>query len=329
MRKSFVCSVVVLAAFIACTSQFGFSQQPASTIVTGGQGGFPFTDTEIPSGSRIAEVHIFSGKYIDAVQIAYRLPNGRVLMGPKHGGQGGQQNIFRIDSDEYITGLSGRYGNFIDSLQIHTNKRTSPFLGGSGGNREYRINVPAGNQAVGFTGRAAEYLDAIGLTYMPLRILQIEQTNLAGGGGGNEFSDTDIPSGAKIKEIRIRSSRFVDAIQAVYTLRDGSILEGPLHGGRGGNIRVFRLDPDEYITAITGRYGRFIDSITIQTNKRTSQVFGGSGGDRNFRISVPPGNQVVGFVGRAAQYLDAIGLNYTSAERPPQRQRRNRFRVPR
>ena len=329
MRKPFVYSLIVLSALVFGTSRFGFSQQPATTNIAGGQGGFLFADTEIPSGSRVIEVHVFSGKFVDAVQMAYRLPDGRILMGPKHGGPGGQQNIFRIDSDEYITGISGLYGKYIDSLQIHTNKRTSPVFGGSGGDRQYRINVPDRNHAVGFTGRSAEYLDAVGLTYLPIRIQQISQTNISGGNGGSEFSDTDIPVGARISEIRIRSSQFVDSIQAVYVLREGSIFEGPVHGGGGGNFRVFRLDSDEYITGVSGRYGSFIDSIVIQTNKRTSPVFGGRGGNRSYRISVPPGNQAIGFVGRAGKYLDAIGLNYASTSRLPQQQRRDRFRVPR
>jgi hypothetical protein len=327
MLRSFIYKIAFLLVLLIGTGLMGFAQRPGETVISGGQGGFEFADRDIPSGSRVLEIHVFSGKYVDAIQMTYVLPDSREMMGPRYGGNGGRESIFHIDSDEYVVGISGRYGDYIDSLQIQTNKRKSPLWGGSGGVREYRINVPAGNQAVGFTGRAAKYLDAIGLVYMPIRMQQVSQTTIAGGGGGNEFSDADIPLGARISEVRIRHAKYVDAIQAVYILKDGSILEGPLHGGRGGSLSVFRLDSDEYINGISGRCGLYVDSISIQTNKRSSQTFGGRGGERNFRISLPEGNQAIGFVGRAAKYLDAIALNYTLIERQSQRRRWNRFRV--
>jgi hypothetical protein len=38
-------------------------------------------------------------------------------------------------------------------------------FGGRGGRSDFRIDVPPGSQAVGFAGRAGDYVDAIGLTY--------------------------------------------------------------------------------------------------------------------------------------------------------------------
>jgi hypothetical protein len=78
-----------------------------------------------------------------------------------------QDNLI-ININEYIVGLSGRCGDFIDSIRLQTNKRTSPVYGGSGGNREFRIDVPSGNQALGFTGRSGGYLDAIGFNYVEI-----------------------------------------------------------------------------------------------------------------------------------------------------------------
>ncbi len=324
MKSHGLCTTLGIAISI-CVSLTGFAQQPIPTRVVGGQGGIQFSDVEIPPGVRVLEVYVFYGNYIDAVQMRYVLPNGRTVEGPRRGGPGGQQRVFRIDSDEYIIGLSGRYGNYIDSLQVHTNKRTSPLFGGSGGRFDYHIDVAPGNQAVGFVGRAGNYLDAIGLTFTPITIRQAGQTTIAGGEGGTAFSDRDIPLGARISEVRVRSGNAIDAIQAVYVLQDGRLLEGPVHGGLGGNSSVFRLDPDEYIVGISGRFGLYIDSISIQTNKRSSQVFGGPGGSRNFQISVPQGNQAIGFAGRSGKYLDAIGLNYTTVS-DDRRQRPNRFR---
>ena len=308
---------------------FGFGQQPAATATAGGTGGSAFRDGDIPAGARVAEIHVYSGKAVDSVQMIYAFPDGRTLAGARHGGAGGRQNIFRLDADEYIVGLSGRYGDYLDSLQIQTNKRTTPAYGGSGGSRNYRVDVPSGNHGVGFVGRSGDYLDAIGLTYLPLTLRIAGQTEIAGGRGGAAFSDRDIPMGAKISEIRIRSGQSIDSIQAVYVLQDGRAFEGPGHGGRGGNLNVFRLEADEYITGLSGRYGDYLDSLTITTNRRKSQVFGGRGGSRNFAISVPAGNQVSGLTGRSGEYLDAIGLLYSVVDTSPQRRRPGRFRTDR
>jgi hypothetical protein len=252
---------------------------------------------------------------VDSIQVIYGLPNGRTVEGPRHGGPGGQASSFRLDSDEYIVGISGRYGKNIDCVRIQTNKRTSPLYGGSGGRQDYRVDVPRDNQAVGLIGRSGNLLDAIGLIYAPVTLQVSGKTNIAGGSGGDAFSDAQIPVGARISEIRTSTGRYVDGIQALYTLTDGSVFEGPWHGGRGGTINVFKLDSNEYIVGLSGRYGEYIDSLIIRTNRRTSPQFGGTGGRQEFRIDVASGNQAVGLIGRCGKYLDAIGLSYAAAGR--------------
>jgi hypothetical protein len=266
---------------------------------------------------------------VDSLELLYTLPDGRTQLSARHGGSGGRQNVFQLAADEYIIGLSGRYGDYLDSIRIHTNKRTSPLYGGRGGSYDYRIDVPSGNYGVGFVGRSGDYIDAIGLLYMPIYVASTE-AGIYGGRGGTPFSDTHIPLGARISEVRVYGGDFVDGIQAVYTLSDGRTLEGPVHGGTGGRRNVFRLDTGEYIIGISGRYGEVVDSLALRTNKRTSPTFGGRGGNRNFSFQVPSGNQAIGFTGRAGRYLDAIGLNYTPVRGiyRDQRQRRlYRFRV--
>jgi hypothetical protein len=302
----------------------GLAQQPLSTAVVGRQRGTPFSDMEIPSRGRVSEVYVFSEDYICAVQVQFAFSDNRAWMSPRRGGRGCQLNSFHLDLDEYIVGISGRYDAHVNSLQIHTNKRMSPLFGGSGGTQEYRIDLPAGNQAVGFVGRSGHYLNAIGLNFVPLTISQAGQTIIVGGDGGSAFSDSDIPLGARISEVRVRSEDTIIAIQAVYTLWDGRLLEGPVHGGEGGSLSVLRLDADEYIIGFSGRSGAHIDSLSIRTNKRTSQVFGGGGGGEIFDINVPAGSQTIGFRGRSSGYLNAIGLNYATIDRPSRRRDRSR-----
>jgi hypothetical protein len=291
----------------------GHAQSQANTEIIGGTGGLPFSDGNDTRGIRILEIRVFSGDWVDAVQAVYMLPDGRIVEGNRRGGPGGRQSVFRLDSDEQITGISGRYGEYIDSIRINTNKRTSPVYGGRGGDRPYSINVPSGNQAVGFTGRSGDYLDAIGLVYSPIWIRPSGETQASGNRGGTPFSDSEIPQGARVSAVYVWSGDFVDRIQFVYTLSNGNIFEGEIHGGNGGRREVFQLANGEYITGISGRYGDYIDSIRIHTNRRTSPVFGGRGGNRDFRIDVPSGNQAIGLKGRSGKFLDAIGLVYLSA----------------
>jgi hypothetical protein len=126
--------------------------------------------------------------------------------------------------------------------------------------------------------------------------------------------DKEIPFGARIMEIRVQGGRYIDGIQAIYALPDGSVFEAPYHGGTGGNSNAFRLEEDEYVTGISGRFGDYLDSLKIHTNLRTSPQFGGSGGRQDFRIDVPAGNRAVALIGRSGRYLDAIGLSYSSAQ---------------
>lgn len=331
MNRNFWHIVMGLALVLVMMSPCGFAQSSGTTTIAGGQGGSPFTDPAIPYDARVLEVHVYAGEMVDSLQMLYAYENGRTQLSARHGGPGGRQNVFRLDSDEYIVGISGRYGKYIDALQIHTNKRTSPLYGGRGGDYDFRIDVPSGNYAVGFAGRSGDYLDAVGLIYVPF-YTSTSLRGVYGGGGGTAFSDTNIPQGARISEVRIYSGNVIDGIQAVYILPDGRSYEGPFHGNRGGRPNVFRLDADEYITGITGRYGDYVDSLTLRTNKRTSPSYGGRGGSKSFSIDVPSGYMAIGFSGRAGKYLDAIGLNsapLSSAYRSPQRQRDGRFRVPR
>lgn len=323
--------MVLAAALLLGGIPLALAQQVTSTDIAGGRGGNGFSDVQPPAGARVTEVRIWSGDTVDSVQMVYALADGSTTMGPKHGGSGGGLNVFRLDPDEYITGLSGRYGDTVDSLRIQTNKRISPQYGGRGGSRDFRIDVPAGNQALGLAGRAGDTIDAIGLTHAPIysqttpqrrrggwftssqtspqqSIGQVGQTSIAGGSGGSPFSDPELPQGAKIAEVRIQSGDRVDGIQIVYLLPDGSLLEGARHGRMGGSYRTFRLDSDEYVIGISGRYGDTVDSLQIRTNKRTSQLFGGRGGDKDYRVDVPTGNQGIGFTGRCGSSMDAIGL---------------------
>jgi hypothetical protein len=140
---------------------------------SGGDGGDPFTDTgagnaaltiSLPDTTRVRGVIIQSGNYVDGIQLVYIL-RGQTVSWGYHGGAGGDHHEFWLDSDEYITGIEGRSGAFVDSLIIHTNKRSSPQYGGDGGANAYSYDVPPKFHVMGFWGRSGDYIDSIGIEY--------------------------------------------------------------------------------------------------------------------------------------------------------------------
>lgn len=130
----------------------------------------------------------------------------------------------------------------------------------------------------------------------------------AGGSGGQPFFDCIVPAGAHITAIHMLTGWYVDALWVKYRTADGQELELARVGGISGDEHVFVLDPDEHLVGISGQCGDYVDSICFHTNKRTSQLFGGSGGDTAYSLMAPDGSEVVGFYGRADWYLDSIGI---------------------
>ena len=130
----------------------------------------------------------------------------------------------------------------------------------------------------------------------------------AGGLGGEPFNDYVLTSGATLTQIHVYADAYIDAIQLFYTASNGRSGQLPRIGGLGGVKQAIILASDETIVEISGTYGWYIDQLTIKTNKQTYGPYGGSGGSQSFKLVVPPGRTVTGLFGRAAWYVDAIGL---------------------
>jgi Jacalin-like lectin domain len=141
---------------------------------------------------------------------------------------------------------------------------------------------------------------------------QVQKLGLSGGSGGREFSDDAIPSDSKVIEVQVRAGRLIDAVQITHESAGGARHPFPRHGGGGGELYVFTLDSNEYITGISGRYGSRVDSLRIHTNLQTSPLYGGTGGFAEYHYEVPPGTEIVGFYGRSGAVMDAIGVLYRS-----------------
>ncbi len=130
---------------------------------SGGAGGQEFTEYTIPMGATLNEIHVFTDRYIDALQIVYTDATGQTVTLPKVGGLGGEQHVFTLEADEYLTGISGHTDWYLDSIRFHTNKRTSEMYGGESGMVEFRFEAPPESEVIGFFGRTDWYVDAIGI----------------------------------------------------------------------------------------------------------------------------------------------------------------------
>ncbi len=145
---------------------------------SGGLGGHPFGDYSIPEGTRIAEIRVLSGWYVDSIQLVYVDATGKWTTMEPVGGAGvhvaEREDRFLFEPDEYLVGISGHSGDYVDHISFHTNKRVSDAFGGHGGENAFSFMADAGSQIVGFYGRADWYLDAIGVLVKELPAAAVE-----------------------------------------------------------------------------------------------------------------------------------------------------------
>ncbi|MFM2065373.1 MAG: hypothetical protein RLZZ584_282 [Pseudomonadota bacterium] len=155
---------------------------------------------------------------------------------------------------------------------------------------------------------AAAAVAAVLLPAALARAVEVSTFGPSGGAGGEPLKACSVTliDGVplRISEIRVRSGDYIDAIQLVYS--NGKV--GPRQGGLGGRLSSFRLEPDETVTIVSGRYGDHVDSLAITTSKGRTQRWGGSGGTAAYSYTAPAGMWVGDLTGRAGQYLDAIGV---------------------
>jgi hypothetical protein len=150
---------------------------------------------------------------------------------------------------------------------------------------------------------------AFGISGTPAALgQQLYRMGPSGGVGGGPFFDKGMPSGSRVSEVRVRHGAWIDAVQMIHKLSDGQPLSLPRHGGGGGTRSVFRLGPGEYLRAVSGRYGRFVDSIRFYSNMKSSPLYGGRGGAVDFYYQAPADYEIVGFLGRSGKFLDSIGV---------------------
>ena len=166
-----------------------------TTQLWGGTKGSAFSDlpTDQPCIGDITKIRIRHGDAIDAIQITYKLYNGKTLTAPKHGWDGGEPEEIVLEEGEKIIGVYGfndsfvRTGdpyihNIVRQLTFVSLKKTNlPAIYGPYGLVQTKNQV---NDGLGHTfvimgyidsifGRSGEYIDAIGFNYEPWDCLDV------------------------------------------------------------------------------------------------------------------------------------------------------------
>jgi len=137
---------------------------------SGGYHGKPFDDWAASAGrTDLTELYLAqdgSGKILCfGAGYGRNTPNHKVYL---HGGSCNKAALtYSFAPDEYVVGISGRFGSRVDSMQIYTNHVTQPYAGDKGGPAVFGYSAPHGQMIVAFTGRSDGELDAIGVMYAP------------------------------------------------------------------------------------------------------------------------------------------------------------------
>ena len=230
----------------------------------GGDGGESITDYEIPTGYKIKEIHLLTTNVVEGLQLTVTDGKGGKSM-PVIGGNSNRHKrhfVFALGRDEYLTGISGRYGWYIDALRIHTNRRVSPLYGGHGGSQDFYFTAQENEEVIGFVGRAGWFVDALGIITKPVLPTAVS------GQVADSIAEPDAKSLQKVEGIgpKIASILIENGILNLASLADASVEQvKTILEGAGNRYRL--ADPTTWIEqASLGAQDKWDELKTLQEN---------------------------------------------------------------
>ncbi|KAG2318648.1 hypothetical protein Bca52824_011861 [Brassica carinata] len=290
---------------------------PTKLDYQGGAGGSPWDDGPNYKGVRKVSVSLNNNE-IRQIRVDYE--KGGSVESLAHGEAVGQHQEFVVDfPTEYIISVEGTcddvsdpYQNRVRSLVIKTSKnRTSPTFGNVAALKFVLQNN--GGALIGFHGRAAGALDAIGAYFSAPVVPAIEKLQAKGGEGGDPWDD-GVFNG--VREIYVgQGVNGVVAVKFVYG-KDSHVANGDEHGIPSMlEYEKFKLDyPSEYITSVEGCFDKILGSenglitmLKFQTNKKTSPPYGMESAS-SFVLG-KEGYKIVGFHGKSSHELHQLGVH--------------------
>jgi phospholipase C len=133
---------------------------------SGGDGGNSSNLPDLPFGGHITGLSIYVSSHVDAILVSYVDANGNSGVLPWQGGSNrkGMPSVITFAAGEFITAVSGRYDDYLESFTITTNVKTYGPYGPTGktGGTTFSYAVWAGYDLIGFFGQAGTTIDALG-----------------------------------------------------------------------------------------------------------------------------------------------------------------------
>lgn len=133
-------------------------------------------EDNLPEGSKITEVKVYSGKIwgktvVAGFQLKYKNAKGAGQTSPVLGKTTSHVGTFQLEDGECIKGISGavggRAGNYLNNIQITTTNKTSPLFGSrvAPGAQAFSVELSGDEVFNGFYGSFSQNISSIGLKY--------------------------------------------------------------------------------------------------------------------------------------------------------------------
>lgn len=88
----------------------------------------------------------------------------------------GKRYTFIVNApDEYITAVDVRAGGWVDAIRLHTNYKSSIWMGGTGGD-QYHLRPPPGRKILGIIGTSGKLVGSLGVLHSRLKASNIIYT---------------------------------------------------------------------------------------------------------------------------------------------------------
>ncbi|KAF8094164.1 hypothetical protein N665_0368s0003 [Sinapis alba] len=272
--------------------------------------------------AKVKKVHITYDDVIYSIQVTY----GTALQYPRRGSVGSMSAEFTLESDEYITALSGyalSTHDVVTSLTFTTNKKT---YGPYGNKFGHQISSPekTGKQIAGFHGTRGNVIKSIDVHYAP-----IPSTGTGGSetGSGAQKLDADGDASGRawddgsdhdgVTNIHVGYDK--EGIQYVMFgyVKDGQPKQGGYYewpGIRGFEGEIVIDHPDEHLVSVEGWYNStdVILGIQFATNFKIYELMGFKFDDDSnakFTLQVQ-GKKIIGFHGFSNDHLNSIGAYF-------------------
>lgn len=90
----------------------------------------------------------------------------------------------------------------------------------------------------------------------------------------------DLQARGRLRELRIWSGQYIDSIEMLWQSESNprELIRSPRVGGPGGGLSSLLLEPDEAIVHVRVNAGKYVDGLTVRTDKGREHRWGGGGG---------------------------------------------------